>query len=118
MGYGDGGKAWSISPDDFKAFEIGNTGMCVGAFFALDLGGGGGSGVPNWIVGDSFLVGYHFLIFFFIFVCWAVHPSSLFLFLFFLSDGNDDGDDLFSFPSSLRSTSTSSTCCVIPWVLA
>lgn len=54
MGYGDGGKAWSISPDDFKAFEISNTGMCVGAFFALDLGGGG-DGVPSWIVGDSFL---------------------------------------------------------------
>ncbi|KAF5324960.1 hypothetical protein D9758_017739 [Tetrapyrgos nigripes] len=56
MGYGDGGTAWSIDPDDFKAFEIGSTGMCVGAFFALDLGGGGsGGGIPSWIVGDSFL---------------------------------------------------------------
>lgn len=55
MGYGDGGKAWDISPDDFRAFEISGTGMCVGAFFELDLGGGGDGGVPNWIVGDSFL---------------------------------------------------------------
>ncbi|KAF5365476.1 hypothetical protein D9758_010805 [Tetrapyrgos nigripes] len=66
MGYGDGGKAWSIDPDDVKAFEIGNTGMCVGgAFFALDLGGGGGGGVPSWIVGDSFLA----LVLFFGFLC-------------------------------------------------
>ncbi|KAK7433766.1 hypothetical protein VKT23_020593 [Stygiomarasmius scandens] len=55
MGYGDGGNALSISPDDFNAFEMGSTGMCVvGAFFALDLGEGG-DGVPSWVVGDSFL---------------------------------------------------------------
>ncbi|KAK7457847.1 hypothetical protein VKT23_010192 [Stygiomarasmius scandens] len=54
MGFG-GGTAWSVSPDDFRAFQITNT-MCVGAVFGLDLGSGGdNSGVPSWIVGDSFL---------------------------------------------------------------
>ncbi|THU90547.1 acid protease [Dendrothele bispora CBS 962.96] len=60
MGYGSSSNMWAISPDDFKAFQISET-TCVGAVFALDLGGGsesGGNGgtvgVPNWIVGDSF----------------------------------------------------------------
>ncbi|THU96954.1 acid protease [Dendrothele bispora CBS 962.96] len=61
MGYGSSSNMYPISPDDFRAFQISQT-MCVGAFFALDLGGGsesggngGTGGVPNWIVGDEFL---------------------------------------------------------------
>ncbi|THU91807.1 acid protease [Dendrothele bispora CBS 962.96] len=64
MGYGSSSNMWAISPDDFKAFQISET-MCVGGFFALDLGRGsesGGNGrtgrVPNWIVGDSFANAY------------------------------------------------------------
>jgi hypothetical protein len=45
-----GGKSWPISPADFKMTQL-NSGMCVGAFFALQTGGS----APNWIVGDTFL---------------------------------------------------------------
>ncbi|THU96963.1 acid protease [Dendrothele bispora CBS 962.96] len=62
MDIGSSSNMWTISPDDYKAYQSLQT-MCVGAFFALDLGGGsesggngGTEGVPNWIVGDSFLV--------------------------------------------------------------
>jgi hypothetical protein len=45
-----GGKSWPISPADFKMTQL-NSGLCVGAFFALQTGGS----APNWIVGDTFL---------------------------------------------------------------
>ena len=38
-----------------------NPNVCVGSIFDLSLGssaGGGGRGNPQWVVGDSFLVGY------------------------------------------------------------
>ncbi|THU96952.1 hypothetical protein K435DRAFT_858023 [Dendrothele bispora CBS 962.96] len=66
MGYDSSSNMWTISPDDFKAFQISQT-MCVRAFFALDLGGGsesggngGTGGVPNWIVRDSLLIPLNF----------------------------------------------------------
>lgn len=47
-----GGPSWPVSPADFQLTKIGpNT--CVGAFFEASIGGG----APNWIVGDTFLVG-------------------------------------------------------------
>jgi cathepsin D len=51
-----GGQSWSLDPDDFKMAEI-DQGVCVGAFFSLNTG----SGSPNWIVGDTFLVRFFLL---------------------------------------------------------
>ncbi|KAI0251412.1 aspartic peptidase A1 [Lactifluus subvellereus] len=45
-----GGKAWPISPDDFKLTEL-SSGQCVGSIFTYSSTGSS----PTWIIGDTFL---------------------------------------------------------------
>lgn len=46
-----GGQVWPISNADFQARISQNGETCMGAFFAIETGGG----APAWIVGDTFL---------------------------------------------------------------
>ncbi|KAG8906380.1 hypothetical protein FRC01_008037, partial [Tulasnella sp. 417] len=48
-----GNKSWPMNPADFPYDRQGD--MCLGAIFAVDLGGGPGQIAPEWIVGDAFL---------------------------------------------------------------
>ncbi|KAI6037555.1 aspartic peptidase domain-containing protein [Pisolithus marmoratus] len=54
-----GGTTWPISSDDMNLGEIGTSAggtlMCVGGIFDVGSTVGTGSGVPAWIVGDTFL---------------------------------------------------------------
>jgi hypothetical protein len=52
-----GGKNWTIDPADFRLQKLSST-ECLGAFFEIDTG----SSAPAWIVGDTFLVRFLFLI--------------------------------------------------------
>ncbi|SPO27532.1 related to cathepsin d (lysosomal aspartyl protease) [Ustilago trichophora] len=51
-----GGKSWPMSSQDFNlgSFPYTNSQTCLGALFEIDLGSSS-YGVPQWIVGDSFL---------------------------------------------------------------
>jgi cathepsin D len=51
-----GGKSWSMNPQDFNlgSYPFTNSQTCLGAVFEIDLGSSQ-YGVPQWIVGDSFL---------------------------------------------------------------
>lgn len=51
-----GGKSWSMNPQDFNlgSYPYTNSQTCLGALFEIDLGSRQ-YGVPQWIVGDSFL---------------------------------------------------------------
>ncbi|KAI6165992.1 aspartic peptidase domain-containing protein [Pisolithus thermaeus] len=54
-----GGTNWPISSDDMDLGEVGTnsagTPMCIGGVFDIGSTVGTGSGVPAWIVGDTFL---------------------------------------------------------------
>ncbi|KAI6002894.1 aspartic peptidase domain-containing protein [Pisolithus albus] len=54
-----GGTDWPISSDDMNLGEVSinsaGTPMCVGGIFDIGSTVGTGSGVPSWIVGDTFL---------------------------------------------------------------
>lgn len=51
-----GGKSWSMNTQDFNlgSYPYTNSQTCLGALFEIDLGSSQ-YGVPQWIVGDSFL---------------------------------------------------------------
>ncbi len=51
-----GGKSWSMNPQDFNlgSYPFTTSQTCLGAVFEIDLGSSQ-YGVPQWIVGDSFL---------------------------------------------------------------
>ena len=51
-----GGKSWPMNTQDFNlgSFPYTNSQTCLGALFEIDLGSSS-YGVPQWIVGDSFL---------------------------------------------------------------
>ncbi|KAJ1023443.1 hypothetical protein NDA16_003060 [Ustilago loliicola] len=51
-----GGKSWSMNSQDFNlgSYPYTNSQTCLGALFEIDLGSTQ-YGVPQWIVGDSFL---------------------------------------------------------------
>ncbi|KAJ9480144.1 putative Saccharopepsin (putative) [Pseudozyma hubeiensis] len=51
-----GGKSWSMNSEDFNlgSYPYTNSQTCLGALFEIDLGSSA-YGVPQWIVGDSFL---------------------------------------------------------------
>lgn len=51
-----GGKSWTMNTEDFNlgSFPYTNSQTCLGALFDIDLGSTQ-YGVPQWIVGDSFL---------------------------------------------------------------
>lgn len=55
-----GGKSWPINTADMNLGQIarGST-KCLGGIFDLSLGSNivAGNGNPNWVVGDTFLVG-------------------------------------------------------------
>lgn len=54
-----GGTDWPMSSDDMNLGEFGTnsagTPMCVGGIFDIGSTVGTGSGVPSWVVGDTFL---------------------------------------------------------------
>ncbi|KAI6131532.1 aspartic peptidase domain-containing protein [Pisolithus croceorrhizus] len=54
-----GGTNWPISSDDMNLGQVGTnsagTPMCIGGIFDIGSTVGTGSGVPAWIVGDTFL---------------------------------------------------------------
>ncbi len=52
MRFGASTVSWPVSSADFL-FQQQRDNTCVGAFVAIDTAGG--SGVPPWIVGDTFL---------------------------------------------------------------
>ena len=57
-----GGPSWPISNADLS-LGTNTDGMCVGAIFDIEQGTNisPSSGVPSWIVGDTFLVRFHLL---------------------------------------------------------
>jgi hypothetical protein len=63
-----GGKLWPISTQDMNLGQVSpGSSQCLGAIFDLSMGTNipSGSGNPNWVVGDTFLVRF-------------LSPSSLF----------------------------------------
>lgn len=53
-----GGQSWPINPADMNLGTV-SSGQCLGGIFDLSGGtkvGSSGSGAPNWVVGDTFLV--------------------------------------------------------------